>query len=227
MVNKQIGVEVLVVDLCETLFFEDTTVGLISFHLKRSDKFYWRKLALFFLAHHASPIHFVSKAFEWLTNRQFSKNLIIRLLTGVNVKDLDESAIKYADYLISNKKIPSVWATIARIDRQVTLVASASLEPIVKVIARHLNAYYVASELQVRDGAFTGRYRKDITGEKEHAILLKYGSGRLQRGLAVITDNLSDLRLITRAKYRFVVIHKERQLARWCQLSAEYIRVKS
>jgi len=64
-----------------------------------------------------------------------------------------------------------------------------------------------------------------LTGRKESAIAVKYGSTALSKPFTVFSDNVSDRSLLAKACHAYVVIHKESHRARWLSLSAEYLRI--
>lgn len=93
---------------------------------------------------------------------------------------MEKSANEYAKELLERRRVSSVWEKIQNVPQGgQLLLASASLEPIVKSLADAIGARYVASTLETRNGVLTGRYLEDLTGNKELAITKKYGSNLL------------------------------------------------
>lgn len=215
-----------VVDVCGTLVRDDTTLGLLNCHFARSRRQPWRGHLLRLLTARISPARWTFVVLEKITRRHWLKHFLVSLLAGDHASELDSSGSAYAIHLLAHRRVPTVWNLIdqAVVSGQVIL-ASASLEPVVKALASVMGARYVASTLEVRAGVLTGRYVKDIAGCKEKAIIKKFGSGVMLQPYIAISDNLSDRPLLAKARIAWVVLHRESHRDRWTNLSANYVKV--
>lgn len=213
-------------DVCGTLVRDDTTLGLLSCHFARSRRQQWRGHLLRLLTARISPARWAFVVLEKITSRHWLKHFLVSLLAGDHASELDASGAAYAIQLLDHSRVPTVWNLIdqAAVSGQVIL-ASASLEPVVKALASVMGARYVASTLEVRAGVLTGRYVKDITGRKEEAIIKKFGSDVMMQPYVAISDNLSDRPLLAKARHAWVVLHRESHRDRWMNLSANYVKV--
>ncbi len=215
-----------VVDVCGTLVQEDTTLGLLRYHFNRCEDGAFRSALLSWLTARGSPLRWGFVVLEKATGRHYLKHLLVRLLAGVQASVLDESGRAYVDSLLNSKRVQPVWDRLSRVGQlDHIILASASLEPVVRALAEAMGARYVSSKLEVRDGVLTGRYVEDLTGHKESAIVRKYGQGALASPFAAFSDNISDRPLLAKACYACVVLHRESHRARWANLSADYVRV--
>jgi phosphoserine phosphatase len=216
----------IVVDVCGTLVRDDTTLGLLGHHFAQSQRQPWRCHVLRLLTARMSPARWAFVVLEKMTGRHWLKHVLVRLLAGDSASELDASGATYAKELLSHQRVAPVWKFIgqAAFPEQVIL-ASASLEPVVKALAQVMGARYVASTLEVRAGVLTGRYIKDLTGRKEEAITQKFGADVMQQPFAAISDNLSDRPLLAKACHACVVLHRESHRARWMNLPADYVKV--
>lgn len=215
---------VWILDVCGTLFRQDTTLGLLRHHFERR-RLRGRALALASVTERKSPVLIAFKVLEKLSGRHLVKHAAIRLLAGQPLAELQQSAETYADELLDANSLAPVWQVLDERPANTQLIlASSSLEPVVSALARRLGAEYVSSELEVRDGVLTGRLSKDLTGQKLAALRERFGS-RVDSPARCITDNLTDRPLLERCAERFVVLHKDAHRGRWGDLDARYIGI--
>lgn len=215
-----------VVDVCGTLVQDDTTLGLLRYHFDRFDGRSFHSTVLSLLTARGSPLRWAFVVLEKATGRHWLKYLLVRLLAGDQASVLDESGRAYVQVLLSRRRVQPVWDRLGQVGQPDHIIlASASLEPVVRPLAEAMGARYVSSTLEVRDGVLTGRYVEDLTGQKESAIVRKYGKDALASPFAAFSDNLSDRPLLAKAGYACVVLHRESHRARWSNLSADYVRV--
>ena len=218
--------EVFLVDVCGTLVRDDTTVGLLHHHISRISPRSLR-LALFSaLSSRRSPLWWCFAGLEAVLRRHLLKHVLVRLLEGDAVSELQESARGYASHLLGFRRVRPVWAVIEpALGTQRLFLASASLEPIVESLASMLRAPYVASTLESRDGVLTGRYLEDLTGGKREALERKFGSETFQGPLCVISDNVSDRPILESAARRYVVLNRRSDRRKWRGLDAACLKV--
>lgn len=216
----------LVVDVCGTLVRDDTTLGLLRYHFSRSQNQPWRGHVLRLLSARMSPARWAFVVLEKITGRHWLKHLLVRLLAGDSASELDASGVAYAKELLNHRRVAPVWRLVDQaVSPDQVILASASLEPVVKALAEVIRARYVASTLEVRAGVLTGRYIEDLTGCKEEAITQKFGANVIKQPFVAISDNLSDRPLLAKACHAFVVLHRESHRVRWMNLSADYVKV--
>lgn len=215
-----------VVDVCGTLVRDDTTLGLLRHHFARTGNRRGRLLALKLSTAKWSPARFFVAVLEKATGRHLLKHFLVGMLAGDREEALALSAREYAQELIKNRRVASVWTRLVpdQVGDRIVL-ASASLEPVVKALAELLGARYVSSTLEHRNGVLTGRYQDDLTGRKAEAIERKYGKGLLAKPFFAISDNLSDRDLLEKACCACVVLHRESHRERWNGMVADYVRV--
>jgi phosphoserine phosphatase len=205
-----------VADVCGTLFREDTTIGLLRFHLRSSGFKSPKKLFLEMLVSRKSPFFYFFYLAETFLGRPLLKHIVVLLLAGESVDSVAKSARFYSAHLLSNRKIQQVWALLGEsFESGQVILASASIEPIVAALACQLDSSFVSSQLAIKDGRFTGRYSSDISGRKHTAIAKKYGIGILDQIKWVVTDNYSDYSLFNYACSAFVVVNSESRKLRW------------
>lgn len=209
-------------DVCGTLVKDDTTLGLLRWHFARQRR--WRLWLLRSLTARWSPARLLVAVAEKASGRHLLKHALVRLLKGDAVTDLERSAVEYADWLLATRRVAQVGAILERTEGQGRLVlASASLEPVVKALAAHLDAIYVASRLETTNGRCSGAYASDLTGRKIPALDEVLSPGWRRDGYLAVSDNLTDRNLLASAQPAYVVLHAERHRARWGDIKAEYL----
>ena len=215
-----------IADVCGTLVYDDTTLGLLRVHFSQQPERQWRLPIFRALTAHRSPFRLGIAVIERLTGKHVLKHLLVRMLKDDTVSSLELNADVYAQWLLDNRKVPAVWDVItpAIKDKQ-TILASASLQPIVSELAKQLGVRFVASELESIDDVLTGRYKSDLTGLKLQALSNLIGIDLIDSSYDAISDNLTDRELLSGARRAYVVLHKALHQERWAGLTATYIRL--
>jgi phosphoserine phosphatase len=225
-VSSFIDIDVYVVDVCGTLVRDDTTLGLLRHHFARTKELSFRYALFSAMTACRSPVRFGFAVLERFTGRHLLKHVAVRLLAGDSADALAQSAVEYAAVLLKDRRVESVWRLIepaARSGR--VLLASASLEPIVACLAFQIGARHVASQLEQQNGVLTGRYARDLKGQKDLFIRDKYGANVMAGRVCAISDNLSDRALLEKAAQSFVVLHMQAHRRRWQGLDATFLEV--
>lgn len=214
--------QLVIVDVCGTLVLDDTTLGLLRFHLAAARRRRWRLSICRLLT---SPIgRSVFLVMEKLSSAHLLKACLLRMLAGDTPRELRENAAQYAKLLLAERRVLPVWELLEKpLAAGRIVLASASIEPIVEALAGELGVPYVASELEVQAGLFTGRLRRDLTGDKLAALNVLFGEDLEKKGFCAVSDNLSDRALLLCSQSATVVLHKRRHLKRWGNISANFI----
>ena len=220
-------VDFYVVDVCGTLVRDDTTLGLLRYHLSHAKQRRFRRTILRIMTARRSLVRLSFVVLERLMGRHLLKYAAVKLLAGESASALAQSAAKYADILLNERRMDVVWPLIEEpIHAGHVVLASSSLAPVVACLAAKLGVRYVASELEQQNGVLTGRYTKDLTGRKEQALLEKFGPDALSGRFFAISDNLSDRGLLEKASQAYVVIHRQAHRQRWQGLNAVFLEVE-
>lgn len=217
----------VIVDVCGTLVRDDTTIGLLRHHYERNRRHHYVRYAAFMLLTvRVSPFRWLFVLSEKISGRYLLKHILIAMLRGDDVNELYISADEYSSELLENRRVKSVWSRLESIvPRDQIVLASASLEPVVRLLAEKLGVGYVSSLLDVQQGLLTGRYFEDITGKKAQAISGKYGSQFLSGTFSIFSDNLTDRSLLEKADSAFVVLHRARDRKKWQGINANFLWV--
>lgn len=209
-------------DVCETLVTENTTTGLLRWHLSRTSRL--RRLILDVMTSRYSPVRFAIVLCEHLVEHNLMAHVQVLLLRGDSYEQLCISAREYASMLLAKKRVVPVFDCLAAaISKHQLVLASASLEPVVRELASRLGAEYIASTLEVVHGRLTGHYLDDVTGEKVDALDKKLGNAWRKTGYHAVSDNVTDLMLLKGADEAFVVVRDQADQDKWRDIRATFI----
>lgn len=225
MIPVQDAPYVYIIDVCGTLVRDDTTLGLLQHHFAKGS--FPKSFLIRALAARRSPIRLGFAVLEKFTRHQVLKHLALRMLTGESAAALERSAAEYADRLLAERRIRAVWEVLGKkTGASRVILASSSLEPIVRQLAAKMNVEYVASSLQETNGVLTGRYQRDLTGVKQDALARKYNLNLNDSRVLMITDNLSDRPMLEAAAAAFVVLHRRAHRRRWSGMKATFLEIE-
>jgi phosphoserine phosphatase len=218
------GRPLAIFDVCGTLFRDDTTLGFL-FHLtKKHSPARWYLLNLWF--HRRSPGFWLLSLVERLASRHVAKHLAVFQLYGFSQQLVEQEARIYVDFLVQTRVRTEIFPHFVKaLEDSQTVLASASLEPVIRALAERFGVDYLASSLQIRDGRYTGKLLTDMTGRKLEELKRRFGPEWLERQRHCYTDNFSDLDLCNDCGQRTVVLLKPRHRRRWGSLAAHYVEV--
>lgn len=219
VVNKK---RYCVVDVCGTLFSTDTTLGLVRAHIARAGNPFVRALLWAFSTRY-SPIYLAFLLMERVRGKHFFKHAVIYFLRGATKKELEFTAERYLDYLMTHEIQAAVWSRLRACEGETIVLASASISPFVAALAARLKCQYVASELECSSGKYTGHLLIDITGEKIERLSSIIEGAVFENISTVISDNLTDKPLLCCADKPVVVLNRSKDRMRWQGLDAEYL----
>ncbi|QIX62522.1 haloacid dehalogenase-like hydrolase [Hymenobacter sp. BT18] len=221
--------DVFVFDVCDTLFYSNTTFDYLEFVLraqKRGGAQRWLTL----LTKRWSPAFVGLAVLQKLRGGDPIKTVALRLLRGIPKAELYRLGQQFVQEYLSTRKIAhthTLLAGVAGVGTRVILL-SASLDPIVAAIAAELKVEFVSSLLGYDvQGQCTGELVRELGGDKPRALQELLGPNAPVGRLAVATDNFTDHGLVSSAACRYVVVHKPEAKGFWQDLQPEFIEAYS
>jgi phosphoserine phosphatase len=203
------SLHLVVFDLCNTLYYSNTTFDFIEYIL--SQNHFRLKLRLFHTIYNKySPIFIFLLLIEKFWIKNLIRNLAVRLLNGISRDDLYMNGEKFLKEFLCHHEISEIHSMLRKAKKfevNVYLI-SDSLEPVVKAVAKEFDVQYIANKLQFFDGCSTGRLDK----EKQK---IDWVSEINYKELTVISDNKTDLDLLEKADIGYAVIHNEKDDRFW------------
>jgi phosphoserine phosphatase len=215
--------KIFVSDVCDTLYYSNTTFDFIKFIVKKERAF--AKLLLFYLiTQKASPVCVLLIVITKITGRDLPKAIALKLLSGYTREKLIISANAFYDQVLIHKRVPLTFEEFekARQEHSSIYLISASIDPVISVIAERLNVSYISSTLHYTDnGISKGLLSFDAVGKK-HELLQKLITDNAAY-LTTMSDNFSDKPLLQMAQRAIAVVYKEKAKDYWANINPEYI----
>jgi phosphoserine phosphatase len=219
--------ELFVFDICDTLFYSNTTFDFIRFVLetrKMSGQLYWFN----HYTKKSSPVFLGLAVLQKITKTDWPKKLCLKLLQGISRSELFLLGEQFEKQFLPGKIITQTHQMLEKLkaERKKVVLISASLDPVVAAIAKALNVDFRCSELDYdKNGNFTGNLKFEMTGRKLKAlqVMLSHQTANF----AVATDNFSDFGLVEAACQRYVVVYNEKALNFWQKLNPDFIKLYS
>lgn len=208
-------------DVDHTLVRENTTFAFVAHVVRRRGSPLGRLVHAGLLARR-SPGRLLGAVLYRLTGLDPLRRLSFRLLRGMERETLQALAREYVDGVLEERTLaePLTLLREAAAEGARVCLVSASLEVVVEPLAERLGADFRSSTLEWDGSRTTGRLAKDLAGAKVEAVenLLEEAGH-----VTVMSDNLSDLRLLRRAHRRLVVLRREGDQVRWTGVWAEFL----
>lgn len=152
---------VVVFDVCGTLYSSNTTFDFVKFyHRKESNLF-----KLFFVTLLTSFFGKVINKFLGVSIRE----MIISTLSGESLCKVNSCADEFTRNFLIDFKIDSIFKLFDEEKLRPNtciILASASIDPVIKAIAKFLEVDFFATKLEVINGLFSGKIENDLKGQK-------------------------------------------------------------
>ena len=226
-VAKPLGeADVFVFDVCDTLFYSNTTFDFLRFVLAQRGSG-GKQTVLKLVSAKWSPLFVGLVVWQKVTGGDPVKAVALHLLAGISRAELYELGRRFVAEFLPARRIARTHELLAGLAQTQTrvLLLSASLDPVIAALAEALGPVeFVSSQLEYdAQGICTGRLQQELTGKKQHA-LQKLLAGRTEPlRLAVATDNFTDHGLVSQASVRYVVVHSAAAKQFWQGLNPAFI----
>lgn len=193
--------QIVIFDLCGTLYDSNTTFDFIRF-----------LRPLYALIIFSLPLRILAKCLSISSSIDLIRTLAIYGYKGFSQDQLLQQAERFITEVLENKKIIEADELLLQYsqDNSVTVyLASASIDPIVQLVAQRYAVEYVSSQLEYINGKSSGKLSVDLLGDK-----IKYLETTHYQ--LVVTDNKSDLELILASDKSYIVT-KKKNVKHWQQ----------
>ena len=218
--------DVFVFDVCDTLFYSNTTFDFLRFVLAQRGSGN-KQAVLKLLSAKWSPLFVGLVAWQKIVGGDPVKAAALRLLAGISRDELYALGRRFVAEFLPGRRIARTHELLAGLAQTRTrvLLLSASLDPVIAALAETLGSVeFVSSQLEYdAHSNCTGRLHQELTGQKQVALQkLLTGQDKALR-LAVATDNFTDHSLVSQAHVRYVVVHNVAAKQFWQKLNPEFI----
>jgi len=213
-----------VFDICDTLYYSNTTHDFIRFVLER-EPLSVGKATYNMLNSKLSPLRYLLVAIGVTTGRDLLRSFNISVLKGKHRSQLDRLAEQFVSEYLATRRIRQTQERLAekRSEGLRLVLCSASIEPIVAAVARELHIEdFVATSLRYDGDTFTGTIDQDVTKIKLQTLKDRSLLGSL---VYAASDNLSDRELLQAAETATAIIHGEKRRDFWKKFDFEIINL--
>lgn len=224
--NKKIDNKpIAVFDICDTLYYSNTTHDYIGFVAQR--RFSLLKYLLYKVLNSSiSPLRYFFIISAKFFGIDFHKKFNIRLLKGLSRKQLEEDANEFVTFFLFDKKITETHLMINKLLMQKIkiVLCSSSIEPVVKSIAKSLYVRdYVSTKLKFVGEVCLGKIQEEIAGNKILALQRKDFKPPF---FCAVSDNYSDTLLLQKADDKIAVVHSNKSFIYWNGQSVKIIDLR-
>lgn len=213
----------VVFDLCDTLYAENTTVGFIR-HYAAATRNREIEMSLRRWLNRKSPVFYLGAAAYRVAGYDIARKQLIAALAGETRERLVAIAGDYARALprVANAAVHERLERHRAAGDRIVLVSS-SLDIVVEAVAALLQTEFTASTLHFSGDICTGRLARDLTGKKG-AVVRELMAGAQNR-LKVYTDNRSDRALVTMADEATIIVPRGTRTTQWAGSGCEYLEL--
>ncbi len=217
--------EIHVFDVCDTLFYSNTTFDFIEFVLSQNKniigKILFKLITLRF-----SPIFLFLYLLGKVTRLDHIRSVALKLLKNISKVEMEHfSASFYSNFLIKRKVAKTFkYLENAIQNKERVILATSSIEPVIKIISERLKVEYVCSSLDYSNEVFSGKFLVNCTGRK-HEFLENILSENEKKNIIVYTDNYSDFKLVSMAHKRFIIVYDNGSKNKWLGLNPQFIKI--
>lgn len=209
--------KIVVVDICYTLFKSNTTFDFFKYCASTAKFSIPEKVFLKILLSKSSPVYWGVATIEKIVKRDLFKYFTVKLLAGKDVNNVDIWAENFYFDFLKPRVINTTMRIVQGFDASEVVLISATLTPIASVIARKLGIEtFLSTQLEVINGKYTGKILSELSGKKLEAF---YAFKKEKVSIDVmITDNLSDRKIMEAADCKYAVCHNKDQEKFWSSL---------
>ncbi|WP_420316478.1 HAD family hydrolase [Ekhidna sp.] len=207
--------DVWIFDVCGTLYDSNTTFDFLEYLFKKTNQSHLKRLRD--IRNKKWLIYWVRAILFRYFNLDLFRKEAVRLLVGFDAEKVNSEAEVFLSSILLKKEIVETQQMLKDQKERIILVSN-SIEPVVKAIANHLGKEFISTELEIKNGKFTGNILNDTTGKK-HREIDKKGI----KSYIVVTDNRSDYQLVNNASDAYVVINSEADKIFWNSLNPKFI----
>lgn len=215
-IMQETSTRYVVSDICDTLFFSNTTFDFIRFCAEQGWLDASRRQRWSLLLRRQSPLFWVLAVGNRLLKKDLHKAAAVGLLAGYDEATVRGWAKAFYRQYLEPRRISQAFRVLDELGSASELVlASSSIEPVVAEIAAALGVrQYVATTLEIKAGKYTGHISLDLTGRKPEALskLLQLDRNSLA---AVLSDNTTDRSLMELAGKGYAICYNDKQRQFW------------
>ncbi len=205
---------IIVSDICDTLYYSNTTFDFIKYCIT-TKKIKTKSWLFRSVISKKNPLFWIAAIFQKAVKIDIPKKIAVSLLKGFKTTEVDQFAINFYHEFLEPRKIIEVHDLMNTFDKEDLVLASSTIEPVARVIAKNLQIpAFVATSLGIKNGRYTGKITREISGRKIQALTDHY-KGVLPKISCAISDNYTDMPLIKMATAKYAVCYSNKDQYYW------------
>ncbi len=194
--------KICVVDICGTIYRENTTYAFLENYIK-----YKKKNSIIVKLFNSKFVRIFNSLLFKIINIDFLRLFSVKIIRNEKREKLVDYSFYLIDYFLTPITVTQNLLRSLKKDDYGIILISASFDFIVEAVADKLDVQeWYATQLKYHNNLITGDIEFDIYGQK-HQIIDKHRNGIEE--LIVITDNLSDKDLVCLASKTYVLSKKK------------------
>jgi phosphoserine phosphatase len=213
--------EIAVFDVCDTLYFSNTTHDFVRFVVSVKKRF---RAQHSIMNSKFLPFRYLFIGISVYLGTDPLRTFNVGLLKGYSRIELDQLARDFVATYLLDRRIEPVHAIVrnAKADGKRVILCSTSIDPVVAAVAGTLgDVEYISSTLEYVNDICTGRIADDVGTSKLERLRVIGIEGPID---AAYSDNFGDLQLLSAARHGVAVVHSERKKEFWRERNIETLR---
>lgn len=202
--------KVAIFDVCETIYKVNTTFSFLDNYFYKNKKYiFFRRFAKFL------PVKIIAYLFYKIFKKDLIRVCATFFLKGNDVKKVKKYAYDHVNNYLKNKINQEIFKMIKHYKSQgyQIVLMSGSYSFLIEEVAKYLNInFFYASNLCIADKCYTGKYDDDILFNKFDILKNKF---KQIEKLIVVSNNKTDLELMTFADQSFAICNKKSDFEFW------------
>lgn len=195
-----------ILDVCGTIYSSNTTFDFFESIASSPLELFIIKIKRCKILMLANSILFKLLKFDF-----YRRVCVYIFLANKTAEEVEYASIKFYNEFLSHKKINETQAVIKDLsDEYEFIICSASIDPIISVVAENIGCkVYFSTLLERKNGVYSGGIAQDLLGNKLSVLR----ENDINYDL-VITDNKSDMDIIKNSKSA-IIITEMKNLKYW------------
>ena len=214
--------KIAVFDVCGTLYDSNTTFDFLDDFFKDSKKYnLFRKISssLFW--------KIVNYPFYRFFKFDITRNIATYFLKGYTKKELNIATKIFVYGKLEGKIKIDIYDLLKTYKEKgfIIILMSGSYSPIIDHISTYMDAdYFFASQLEIVNDKYTGRYSVDQLFNKKEVLLKNFTN---ISELVVASDNKTDYELMKIANKGYAIANNKKQILFWKSKKIPYVEIVS
>jgi HAD superfamily phosphoserine phosphatase-like hydrolase len=212
--------KIAVFDVCGTLYDSNTTFDFLDNYF-RDDK----KYMLFRKFSKSLPGKLLNYPFYRFFQYDIIRMIATGFLKGCSKSQLKDATKSFVNEELENKIKKNIHQLLNEYKQKgyAIILMSGSYSMIVEHVSAYVGADgFFASELEVQEDYYTGKYKSDQLFNKKEILFTRYPN---ITELIVVSDNRTDYELMNAADKGYAICNKSKQVSFWQSKKLSHVEI--